>query len=106
MASKSLGMDMVYAWPQASICAVEPEAAVTLLYEKEIAAAANPIEARSEYAKQYAAEQGGALRAAELGLVDDVIEPALTRPVVASALELLWSKRENRLPKKHGNMPL
>ena len=106
MASKSLGMDMVYAWPLASISAVEPEAAATLLYEKEIAASANPIEARSEYAKQYAAEQGGALRAAELGLVDDVIEPALTRPVVASALELLWSKRENRLPKKHGNMPL
>ena len=54
----------------------------------------------------HAARQGGALRAAELGLVDDVIEPALTRPVIASALELLWSKRENRLPKKHGNMPL
>jgi len=106
MASKSLGMDMVYAWPTAAICALEPEAAATLLYEKEIAAAANPMAARAEYAEKYAKEQGGALKAAELGLVDDVIEPALTRPVVASALELLWSKRENRLPKKHGNMPL
>ena len=39
-------------------------------------------------------------------VIDVYKRQALTRPVVASALELLWSKRENRLPKKHGNMPL
>ncbi len=103
MAAKSLGLDLVYAWPQASVCALEPEAAVSLLWEDRISEAEDPVAARAELAAEYAADQGGALRAAELGLVDDVIEPALSRPVVASALELLWGKREDRIPRKHGS---
>ena len=31
------------------------------------------------------------------GYVDDVIDPSATRPMVASALEMLASKRETRL---------
>ena len=45
-------------------------------------------------------------KAAERGFVDVVIEPKQTRPAVINALAMLASKRENRAPKKHGNIPL
>ena len=46
------------------------------------------------------------VNAAKLGYVDDVIEPAQTRQMIAAALEMLSGKRESRPAKKHGNMPL
>ncbi|HKX76825.1 MAG TPA: carboxyl transferase domain-containing protein, partial [Acidimicrobiia bacterium] len=45
-------------------------------------------------------------RAAELGLVDEVIEPRETRVKLIRALEMLRSKRELLPQKKHGNIPL
>ena len=44
--------------------------------------------------------------AAERGYVDDVIEPATTRPRLIAALALLEGKRDKNPPKKHGNIPL
>ena len=38
--------------------------------------------------------------------MDDVIEPASTRSMLAAALEMLAGKRESRPAKKHGNLPL
>lgn len=49
---------------------------------------------------------GSAYEAAAAGLLDDVIEPAATRPRLVAALEACASKRESRPPKKHGNIPL
>ena len=46
------------------------------------------------------------VNAAKLGYVDDVIEPAVTRQMIASALEMLAGKREAKIAKKHGNLPL
>ena len=45
-------------------------------------------------------------RAAIRGYVDDIIEPEYTRSYLINALHLLASKREKRLPRKHGNIPL
>ena len=39
-------------------------------------------------------------------LVDDVIDPALTRKYLAQSLELLQTKRDLRPAKKHGLIPL
>jgi len=47
-----------------------------------------------------------AVHAAKAGYVDDVIEPAATRQMLASALQMLAGKRDSRPAKKHGNMPL
>ncbi|MCA1727283.1 MAG: methylmalonyl-CoA carboxyltransferase, partial [Actinobacteria bacterium] len=44
--------------------------------------------------------------AAERGYVDDVIDPAETRPRVIQALRMLSSKREAVPARKHGNIPL
>ena len=44
--------------------------------------------------------------AAELGYLDDVIEPRDTRPKLIAALEMLRNKRQTMPAKKHGNPPL
>ena len=47
-----------------------------------------------------------AVYAARQGIVDDVIDPAETRKYLITALEIMSSKHEVALPKKHSNMPL
>jgi len=54
-------------------------------------------EYRNEFANPY--------RAAGNLHIDDVIEPAETRPRLIEALELLIDKKEERPPKKHGIIP-
>ncbi len=99
--------DVTYAWPSACISALTPEAAVAVLYGDDVKAdKASVEEARAKYAAQYIEEVAGAVNAAKAGVVDDVIEPAQTRALVISALEMLSSKRDSNPPKKHGNLPL
>ena len=61
---------------------------------------------RQQKVDEYNEKFSNPYRAAEMGYVDDVIDPALTRKRVAAAFEMLSSKRESRPQKKHGNMPL
>ncbi len=99
--------DASYAWPGAVIAPLSPEAAVQVLNKKEIAESkGDPIQARAELAAAYAAEVADGVRAAEAGLLDDVIDPKDTRKVILGALEMLSSKRDSNPPKKHGNLPL
>ena len=45
-------------------------------------------------------------QASERGFIDDVIDPAETRPKLIHALDMLQNKRDTLPPKKHGNIPL
>lgn len=100
--------DVTFAWPGAVVSALTPEAAVAVLYSDEVKANKEhtPAEARAKLADRYIAEIAGALNAAKAGLVDDVIDPAQTRKLLAASLEMLMSKRDSNPAKKHGNMPL
>ncbi len=100
--------DVTYAWPGAVISALTPEAAVAVLYADEVKAdkANTPEVSRAKFAADYVENVAGALKAAKAGLVDDVIDPAQTRKLLAAALEMLASKRDSNPAKKHGNMPL
>jgi len=60
------------------------------------------MELVSEYRRKFA----DPYVAAQKGYIDEVIEPAETRPKLISALEMLVTKREARPPKKHANIPL
>jgi acetyl-CoA carboxylase carboxyltransferase component len=78
---------------------VEPGAAATVLYKAEIEAAGKPVEAATaEYAKRYEDEVAGAAALVKAGAADMAVD--------AAALEILATKRTQRLPKKHGNMAL
>ena len=106
MCSKHLGADMVYAWPSAEIAVMGPDGAANIIFKKDIDKAEDPKKVRAEKIEEYKKEFANPYRAAVRGYVDDVIEPEYTRSYLINALHLLASKRETRLPRKHGNIPL
>jgi len=108
MCSKHLGGDLNLAWPTAEIAVMGAEGAVNILFRREIEAA-TPAEreaTRGRFVREYQAEFLNPYLAAERGYIDDVIDPKETRPRLLDGLRLFASKREERSPKKHGNIPL
>ncbi len=93
--------DVTYAWPDAMIAPLTKETAVQTMDGEKLSAG----ESREALEEAYAASCG-ALAAAQKGIVDDVIAPADTRKYILAALELLATKHDVNLPKKHGNLPL
>jgi acetyl-CoA carboxylase carboxyltransferase component len=106
MNSKHLRADVCLAWPTAEIAVMGSEGAVNVIFRREIAKAQDPAAKRAELIAQYDTQFGNPYIAAERGFVDDVIEPAETRPRVIQALRMLRTKREPVPPRKHGNIPL
>lgn len=105
MDSRSIGADLSFAWPTNEIAVMGAEAAVGVIYRKELAAAGDPDRLRAQLSAEYAEELMHPFYASERGLVDDVIDPADTRIMVIRALDLLSEKRPDLLPRKHGNPP-
>ncbi len=83
-----------------------PSGAANVIFRKEIKSAEDPKQARAEKIAEYSAEFATPYKAAELGYVDDVIDPAVTRPRLIDAFNMLETKREKLPAKKHGNIPL
>jgi len=106
MCSRHLGADMVFAFPTAEIAVMGPEGAANVVFKDEIAAAENPEEKRQEKIKEFREVFANPYVAAQRGYVDDVIDPAEARPRIIGALELTITKRQESVPKKHGNMPV
>ena len=88
------------------VSALEPSAAVSVLYKDEIDASDNIIAATKAKAAAYTAEVCSAANAVASGAADMTCDAANVRAGVVAALELLSTKRAARLPKKHGNMAL
>ena len=104
MNSKSIGSDIVYAWKNASIGMMEAVPAVKIMYAEEISGSDNAAALISEKAAQYSELQASAMAAARRGYVDDIIDAADTRKRVIAAMEMLFTKREDRPAKKHGTV--
>lgn len=106
MASKHIRTDINFAYPTAEIAVMGAEGAVGILYRKEISEAENSEEYRKSKVAELEEKFQSPYVAAERGYIDEVIEPALTRPKLIRALSLLQNKRDTNPPKKHGNIPL
>ncbi len=106
MCSKSLGADMVLAWPTAEVAVMGPNGAVNIIFKNDIKNAEDPEAMRQQRLKEYTDEFATPYKAAERGFIDDVIEPASTRQRIIDAFNMLESKREKMPAKKHGNIPL
>ncbi|MCL2128353.1 MAG: methylmalonyl-CoA carboxyltransferase [Treponema sp.] len=106
MCSRDLGADLVFAWPLAEIAVMGPEGAANIIFKNEIQNASDQAAARQEKIAEYSKEFATPYKAAEMGFVDDVIEPAQTRARLIDAFEMLTTKREKLPRKKHGNIPL
>ncbi len=98
MNSKSIGADMVYAWPSAEVGTMEASMAAKIMYPDADA------DTWREKTAEYQALQSNVVSAAGRGYVDTVIAPEDTRKYVIGAFEMLYTKREDRPGRKHGTV--
>ncbi|MGY1456036.1 acyl-CoA carboxylase subunit beta [Streptomyces sp. SS8] len=106
MDSQSIGADLTYAWPTNEIAVMGAEGAAGVVFRRQIAASDDPEATRAELVEEYRSELMHPYYAAERGLVDDVIDPADTRRVLARSLAMLRRKQADLPERKHGNVPL
>jgi propionyl-CoA carboxylase beta chain len=106
MNSRSLGADLTFAWPTAEIAVMGAKGAAEIIFKREIGAAENPAEKWLEKEAEYADTFANPYRAAERGIVDEVLLPSETRAALISGFKMLEKKAEALPQKKHGNIPL
>ena len=106
MSSKHIRGDINFAYPTAEIAVMGPDGAVNILFRKELKKAEDVEKKRKELQDDYREKFANPYRAAELGYVDEIIEPSVTRPRLIRSFELLANKRQSNPPKKHSNLPL
>ncbi|MEI7697110.1 MAG: carboxyl transferase domain-containing protein [Actinomycetes bacterium] len=103
MNSKALGATRVFAWPNAEVSVMGAVAAVRVLHRRLLADI--PTEQRESMELELAAEHekisGGVARAVEIGAVDEIIDPALTRSILATTIAQAPHRRG-----AHSNIPL
>jgi acetyl-CoA/propionyl-CoA carboxylase carboxyl transferase subunit len=103
MNSRSLGATAVFAWPGAEVAVMGAKAAVGILHRKKLAAA-QPGEREAlhaQLAEEHERIAGGVNRALQIGVVDEVVDPAQTRRRLVAALAAAPHGRG-----AHGNIPL
>jgi propionyl-CoA carboxylase beta chain len=106
MASKHLGADVNLAYPSAEIAVMGAEGAVNIIFRGKISEAKDSEGMRKELTADYEEKFNNPYVAAELGYIDEVIEPSTTRKRIIDSLEMLKNKRKSNPQKKHGNIPL
>jgi len=106
LASRKIGYDVIIAWPFAQIAVMGAEQAVKIIYKKEITESKNPKKVEKRKIEEYKETFLNPWEAAKLGQVDIIIQPQETREVLIKCLEALLDKREEKVARKHGNIPL
>jgi propionyl-CoA carboxylase beta chain len=106
MCSKHIRADYNAAWPTGEVAVMGPEAAVNVIFRREIEAAPDPADRRAQLVADYIERFANPYVAAERGYLDEVIEPGATRPALIRALRLALRKQRKRAPRWHGNIPL
>jgi acetyl-CoA carboxylase carboxyltransferase component len=100
MDCRSMGSDLYLAWPSAEIAVMGAKGAVEVLHRRETPERRVDLEA--EYEERFL----NPYVAADRGAVDAVIDPADTRREVAAAFNMLSTKQERLVARKHDNSPL
>jgi acetyl-CoA carboxylase carboxyltransferase component len=106
MSSKQMRSDLAFAWPTAQIAVMGAQGAVRVLRRRELAKADDPEALEAKFIEEYRDKFYNPYVAADMGQVDEVIEPRETRPRLVRALEVLRTKVQQNPPKKHGIMPV
>ncbi len=104
--SKSIGADLVFAWPNAEVAVMGAEGAANIIFAREIAGSEDPEATRATKIEEYREKFANPYVAASHGMIDDVIDPRESRIKLLQGLEMLRNKQEDRPKKKHGNIPL
>jgi propionyl-CoA carboxylase beta chain len=106
MGSKEMRTDINLAWPGSEIAVMGPEGAINVIGRRQITETDDAEAKRAEMVADYRDQFANPYVAANRGYLDDVIDPAQTRPELVKALRMLESKVDSLPPKKHGNIPL
>ncbi|MBI3090552.1 MAG: methylmalonyl-CoA carboxyltransferase [Candidatus Tectomicrobia bacterium] len=106
MSSKHIRGDVNFAYPTAEIAVMGPDGAVDIIFRGELAKAADRVAFKNRKVEEFRTAFANPFVAAELGYIDEIIEPKETRHRLIQALEVTQNKRDQNPPKKHGNMPL
>jgi propionyl-CoA carboxylase beta chain len=106
MNSKHIGADVNVAWPTGEVAVMGASAAVDIIHRRRINEAEDPEAEREELIADYEEKFYNPLTAAEMGFIDDVLDPRETRPYLINALSMIRTKRPERPSRKHGNIPL
>ncbi len=106
MNARSMGADVVLAWPTATVAVMGAEGAAAILHRREIERADDPAAVRAARIEAYRDRYDNPWRAAARGFLDDVVDPARTRATLIAHLRALDGKQEERPFRKHGNLPL
>jgi propionyl-CoA carboxylase beta chain len=106
MSSKHIRGDINYCYPTAEIAVMGADGAVNIVFRNEIKNSDHPEETRRRLVREYQGKFASPYKAAELGYVDEIIEPEETRPKIIQALEILKTKVDTNPWRKHGNIPL
>src|SRR5690606_2009334 len=112
MNARSLGATKVLAWPGAEVAVMGAVAAVRILHRRKLGEVAPEIrhQVEAELAAEHERIAGGVDKAVEIGVVDEVLSPAVTRSTIARAIaEASVASRTadgTDVRGAHGNIPL
>jgi acetyl-CoA carboxylase carboxyltransferase component len=106
MLDKSIGADLVFAWPTAQVTIVGAATAASVIFAKEIKEAENPKETRNKRIQEYGELYENPYQGAERGYIDDIIMPSDTRKMINRALDALENKTVARPWRKYSNINL
>ncbi|HEY4462871.1 MAG TPA: carboxyl transferase domain-containing protein [Streptosporangiaceae bacterium] len=103
MNSRALGATRVFAWPGAQVAVMGALAAVRVLHRRTLAGTdpGQLQQAETALAAEHERTVGGLQRALDLGVIDEVIDPARTRQAIARAIA-----EAPRARGAHRNIPL
>ena len=104
MGNLRMGVDFAYSWPCAQVARINPEDAVDRIYRKEMESAPRPQEVREKrLAELLKTHLRFPYHAGELVMVNDIIDPRDTRPILIKTLKHLANKKMPPRPwRKHG----
>jgi methylmalonyl-CoA decarboxylase subunit alpha len=97
--------DLIVAWPSAEISVMGAEGAVEIVFRKQVEAAEDPAAKKQELIDAYR-KIIDVYIPAKSAMIDDVIDPRETRPVICRALEMAEGKRVDRPWKRNGVVPV
>lgn len=106
IAGRGANSDLTIAWKNAVIAPLAPETVTAIMYNDKLAQSGNPIADRQKMIEDYKRTLASPFEAAADGYIENVIEPADTRAMVITSLDMLSGKRVSTLPKKHSNIRL
>ena len=102
MNSRALGATRVFAWPGAEVAVMGAVAAVRILHRRKLAEVAPEIrpQVEAELAAEHERLAGGVDKAVEIGVVDEVVEPAVD-PLGASPRAIAGPRHATAAARQH-----